>query len=92
MTEHQEEHCPECYKVVGSKSRYQLVLFLGKRKKGANVSQMTREMGLQQPTITHHLNVLKKADAVFVEEKGRERIYTLNRRAHCFDECNIPFE
>ena len=87
----EEELCPECFKVVGVKSRYQLVCYLGKQKDGASVSSLTDELGLAQPTVTHHLNTLKSVDAVAVEEKGRERIYRLNRDAHCFDECQIPY-
>jgi len=83
--------CPECFKVVGSESRYRLVQFLGKQKNGATVGAITREIKLQQPTVTHHLNVLKSVDAVHVKDSGRERIYTLNRNAHCFEECQIPF-
>ncbi|HEY0979247.1 MAG TPA: hypothetical protein VGE23_00160, partial [Candidatus Paceibacterota bacterium] len=37
----EEELCPDCFKVVGSKSRYQLVCFLGKAKEGLTVSELT---------------------------------------------------
>jgi len=89
MTE--EELCPECFKVVGVHSRYKLVCFLGKSKTGESVTVLTKELGLRQPTVTHHLNTLKSVGAVTVVDKGRERIYTLNREAHCFEECQIPF-
>lgn len=87
----EEELCPDCFKVVGSKSRYQLVCMLGKKRDGMTVTELTAELQLQQPTVTHHLNVLRTVDAVESVDKGRERIYTLNRGAHCFDECKIPF-
>ena len=83
--------CPDCFKVVGVESRYKLVCLLGKAKKGETVGKLTKELGLAQPTITHHLNVLKSVDAVVVEDRGRERVYTLNRDAHCFEECKIPY-
>lgn len=86
----EEELCPDCFKVVGSKSRYQLVCMLGKSK-GMTVSALTKRMKLTQPTITHHLNTLRSVDAVASEDRGRERVYRLNRGAHCFDECKIPF-
>lgn len=89
MTE--EELCPDCFKVVGVRSRYKLVCELGKKKEGASVSELTDMLGLRQPTVTHHLNTLKSVGAVTVEDKGRERIYTLDRNAHCFEECKIPF-
>lgn len=88
---HEELLCPDCFKVVGVESRYKLVCLLGKAKKGETVGHLTKELGLTQPTITHHLNVLKSVDAVAVRDAGRERIYTLNRGAHCFEECRIPY-
>ncbi|MBU1293158.1 metalloregulator ArsR/SmtB family transcription factor [Patescibacteria group bacterium] len=87
----EEELCPDCFKVVGSRSRYQLVCLLGKAKEGMTVTELTAELELQQPTITHHLNVLRSVDAVASIDSGRERIYSLNRDAHCFDECKIPY-
>ena len=89
MTE--EDLCPECFKAVGVKSRYKLICCLGKVRKGATVTELTDALALRQPTVTHHLNILKSIDAVQVEERGRHRVYTLNRKAHCFEECHIPY-
>lgn len=86
-----EELCPDCFKVVGVQSRYKLVCILGKEKTGATVGDLTERLGLKQPTVTHHLNILRSVNAVAVEEKGRERVYSLNRKAHCFEECQIPY-
>ena len=87
----EEELCPDCFKVVGTKSRYQLVCLLGKADEGMTVAALTKKLKLAQPTVTHHLNTLRSVDAVASEDKGRERIYRLNRGAHCFDECKIPY-
>ena len=83
--------CPDCFRVVGVESRYKLVCLLGKADSGATVTALTNELRLTQPTVTHHLNILKSVNAVSVVEKGRERIYALNREAHCFEECKIPY-
>ena len=87
----EEELCPDCFKVVGTRSRYQLVCMLGKERDGMTVSELTKRLKLRQPTVTHHLNVLRSVDAVTSEDAGRERIYALNRAAHCFEECKIPY-
>ncbi len=87
----EDDLCPDCFKVVGVKSRYKLVCLLGKSKDGITVGALTKELSLQQPTVTHHLNILKTVDAVKSVDNGRERIYTLNRDAHCFYECKIPY-
>jgi len=85
------EHCPQCFKVVGDKNRYKLVCTLGKKPGGMNVTDLTKTLKLKQPTVTHHLNILRSVKAVSSTEKGRQRIYKLNRDAHCFEECKIPF-
>lgn len=87
----EEELCPDCFKVVGERSRYSLVCMLGKAKDGMTVGDLTAKMNLQQPTVTHHLQVLQSVDAVESESQGRKRIYKLNRKAHCFEECKIPY-
>lgn len=87
----EEELCPDCFKVVGVKARYTIVCALGKNIDGLTVSEITKQVGLRQPTITHHLNILKEVGAVTVYERGRERVYSLDRSAHCFEECQIPY-
>ena len=87
----EEELCPDCFKVVGTKSRYQLVCMLGKASDGMTVTELTKRLKLAQPTVTHHLNTLRSVNAVTSVDAGRERIYQLNRGAHCFDECKIPY-
>jgi len=87
----EEELCPECFKVVGVQSRYKLVCLLGREKKGLSVKQLTAALGLKQPTITHHLQTLESVGAVSSIPRGREQIYSLNRSAHCFSECQIPY-
>lgn len=87
----ERELCPDCYKVIGAASRYKLLRLLAHAKNGLNVNALTKHLKLRQPTVTHHLQVLFNLDAVMREVRGRERIYTLNRGAHCFEECKIPF-
>lgn len=87
----EEELCPDCFKVVGERSRYNLVCMLGKTKDGMTVTEITEKMGLKQPTISHHLQVLASVKAVKSEARGREKHFSLNREAHCFEECKIPY-
>lgn len=87
----EEQLCPDCFKVVGERSRYNLVCMLGKTKEGMTVGDLTERTKLRQPTVTHHLNALRSVGAVESTTRGRERIYTLNRDAHCFEECKIPY-
>lgn len=87
----EKELCPDCFKVVGEKSRYNLVCILGKSKEGLSVKDLTELMGLKQPTITHHLQILQSVEAVDSKSIGTKKIFNLNRSAHCFEECKIPY-
>ena len=91
VTSGEEDLCPDCFKVVGERSRNNLVCMLGKDKEGMTVGELTGQTKLRQPTVTHHLNVLRSVDAVGSVDRGRERVYKLNRDAHCFEECKIPY-
>ena len=44
-----------------------------------NVSEITDEMGVAQPTVSHHLAILREAGLVDVREEGRQTFYTLNQ-------------
>lgn len=88
----EEELCPECFKAVGDQNRYKLICILGRTAEGLNVTDLTKQLQLSQPTVTHHLNILKSVNAVDRTEVGREHIYRLNRSAHCFEDCQIPFK
>jgi hypothetical protein len=88
----EKELCPDCFKVVGERSRYKLVCILGKEVNGMTVGALTERLKLKQPTVTHHLQVLRSVSAVASEKSGREQIYQLNRGAHCFEECKIPYK
>lgn len=87
----EEDLCPECFKVVGVESRYKLVCMLGKKSEGMSVGDLTYNLKLKQPTVTHHLQILHSVGAVHSNKEGRNKIYKLNRKAHCFEECRIPY-
>ncbi len=43
----EEELCPDCFKVVGERSRYNLVCMLGKTKNGMTVTEITKKNGIE---------------------------------------------
>lgn len=87
-----EKLCPECFKVVGDPKRYQLVCLLAGAEQGMTVTELTNTLDIGQSTVSHHLSTLHSIDAVTVESRGRERVYQINKNAHCFEECHIPYE
>lgn len=43
------------------------------------VSEITSKMQLTQPTISHHLAILRDAGLVIIEREGQKTYYTLNQ-------------
>ena len=44
-----------------------------------SVGEITDKMGVAQPTVSHHLAILREAGLVDVREEGRQTFYTLNQ-------------
>ncbi len=56
-----------------------------------NVGQIVEAVGVSQPTVSHHLAILREADLVKVRAEGKHSYYTINqeRVAHC---CGLLLE
>lgn len=50
------------------------------RKGPRNVTQICKELGYNQTTVSHNLRMLKTCSFVFSKKEGKERIYSLNAR------------
>ena len=59
--------------------------------KWMNVSEIVEAVGVSQPTVSHHLNILKEAGLVNTRSEGKHTYYSLNqsRVASC---CNTLVE
>ncbi len=44
-----------------------------------SVSEIVAQLGVTQPTVSHHLKILRQAGLVHVERRGKEVYYTLNQ-------------
>ena len=45
-----------------------------------NVTDIGRKLNFKQPTVSLNLGVLERCGFVFVEQKGKTRIYSLNKK------------
>lgn len=50
------------------------------KEKESSVSDLTYELKVEQSKISHALALLKKCNIVKSEKKGKERIYSLNKK------------
>jgi ArsR family transcriptional regulator len=44
-----------------------------------SVTDIVDALDVAQPTVSHHLGILRKAGLVLVERRGRQVLYTLNQ-------------
>lgn len=65
------------FKALSDRTRQRIINLL--RKKDHNVTELVKFFDTSQPTISHHLSVLKAAGTVECYRKGKEIYYTLNR-------------
>ncbi len=65
-------------KTICNKVRLAIIQSLG--NKPLNVTQLTRELGIHQTSVSHALKRLLECGFVFVEQKGKERVYSANTK------------
>jgi ArsR family transcriptional regulator len=46
-----------------------------------SVSEIVEKIGFSQPTISHHLAILRDAGLVSIREEGKQTFYTLNQES-----------
>jgi len=58
-----------------------------------SVNEIVEKIGFSQPTISHHLAILRDADLVNIREEGKQTFYTLNQEnvAVCCGQIMLKF-
>jgi ArsR family transcriptional regulator len=58
-----------------------------------SVNEIVEKVGFSQPTISHHLAILRDAGLVDIREEGKQTFYTLNqeRIAVCCGQIMVKF-
>ena len=46
-----------------------------------SVGDLTNKLGVSQPTVSHHLAILRDAGLVNLREEGKQTFYTLNQES-----------
>lgn len=66
-------------RVLGDATRLQIVALLARRSDAACVCEIESTFDLAQPTISHHLRLLREAGLVTAERRGTWMYYRLER-------------
>ncbi len=64
-------------KAIADETRQQIMLLCCCRR--LNVGDIARQIGVAQPTASHHLAILRDAGLVIIEREGRATYYSLNQ-------------
>ncbi|MBI5622156.1 MAG: winged helix-turn-helix transcriptional regulator [Elusimicrobia bacterium] len=73
----QESDCCSFFKAVADVNRVKIMLLLARGE--MSVSQICGHFKMKQPSISHHLGVLRNAKVVECRKEGKEVFYRLNR-------------
>lgn len=75
------------FKAFGDRSRLKILGLLASRE--MTVGDITKEIGLSQPTVSRHLSILREADIVNNRRDGQQVFYSLNKTS--VSKCCIGF-
>lgn len=67
----------DVFNAIAEPRRRQIIELLS-RHKGLAVGAIVLSLGLPQPAVSKHLNVLKEVGLVSVQKQGQQRVYELN--------------
>ncbi len=64
------------FKALNDETRRQIIEIL--KNKDMNAGEIAAEFNISKPSISHHLDILKRADLISSEKKGQFIEYSLN--------------
>lgn len=64
------------FKALNDQTRRQIVELL--KEKDLNAGEIAEQFNISKPSISHHLDILKRADLITSEKKGQFVEYSLN--------------
>jgi len=66
------------FRNLANKDKIKIISLL--KKKDLSVNELSESLNIEQSSISHTLSALKYCSIVNVEQKGKKRIYSLNKK------------
>lgn len=66
------------FRKLANPLKIDIIIALRENEKGKSVSDITKELGVEQSKVSHALHSLNCCSIVNVNKKGKQRIYSLN--------------
>jgi DNA-binding transcriptional ArsR family regulator len=71
------------FRLLSDKTRLNILMLLAKGER--NVSSLCDELSLPQPTVSHHLGLLRMSNLIANRREGKQVFYELNGRVEAAD-------
>ena len=79
-SEEQLEQLAALFRLLSDRTRLNLLMLLSDGEK--NVTSLCESLGLPQPTVSHHLGLLRRSNVIGNRRDGKQVFYSLNGRVH----------
>lgn len=66
----------DLFKAINDATRREILEML--KKQNLTAGEIAEAFSISKPSISHHLDLLKRADLVYSEKKGQYVVYSLN--------------
>jgi len=81
------EQLTSLFRLLSDKTRLNILLLLAQGER--NVSTLCRELGLPQPTVSHHLGLLRMNNIIGNRREGKQVFYGLDGRVEINDDDSL---
>jgi DNA-binding transcriptional ArsR family regulator len=68
----------EVLRALADETRQQIIVLASGREE-VNVNEIAKNFSLSRPTISHHLNVMKRVKLLKMRKEGKEIFYSFNK-------------
>ncbi len=84
------DRCSLMFKAIADETRQKILRLL--KAEPLSVGEIVAQTSLAQPTISHHLNILKQAGVVITQRKGKQVFYSLCCGPEAWECCSGLFQ
>lgn len=83
ITEQDLEQLTSLFRLLSDKTRLNILMLLAQGER--NVTSLCEELQLPQPTVSHHLGLLRVNNVIGNRRKGKQVFYNLNGTVNLLD-------
>ena len=86
-TDQDLEQLTALFRLLSDKTRLNILLLLADGER--NVTSLCEQLDLPQPTVSHHLGLLRMNNVIANRRNGKQVFYALNGRVDIGDDANV---